>query len=268
MVVIFWVLGLSLLVQGGLSSMEPAGCRTWRQEGDLVCCEACHSGNRLVRECGPNPKALCTPCENETFTTGSKNKECDMCRQCLVCGCKKGYTCGNARCTFCVTTCGKGQEPTEERSCRPCPKGTFNNQTHKKCKPWSKKCPKPDDQILAEGNAFSDIKCTNASVITAITVYPVTKPDTSEDPWPMMLPVFIGVFLICFIVLLAWKTYKRRPKEEKEEREFSEKMIIGSPSDEPRTLIAIECSFHEAQQEQGSSSESLVSKDSSELIFP
>ncbi|KAM6981996.1 tumor necrosis factor receptor superfamily member 9a [Tautogolabrus adspersus] len=291
MAVILSVLGLSLLMQGCLGRFghTDRGCLLWDQDGDNVCCKACHPGNRLVERCGPDPQKLCTPCEPGTFTDKPKTMQCDTCRHCVealihvkdcttstdtVCGCREGLTCGNGQCSFCVEKCGKGQEP-DKRSCRRCLEGTFNNQTHQKCKPWSTKCPNPGQVIVAKGDAFSDIKCSDipegptGSDDSTITVSDAKKPDNTERAWPMLFPLVFGIMLVCFIVTLAWKIHRRKPsKKEKEPEETPEKMIIGPPSDEPRTLIAIECSFHEAQQEQGSSLESLTSKDSSEQLLP
>uniref|UniRef100_UPI0037E72787 tumor necrosis factor receptor superfamily member 9a n=1 Tax=Semicossyphus pulcher TaxID=241346 RepID=UPI0037E72787 len=285
MAVILYAMALSLLLQGCLCSVPQAntGCLKWsKSQGDDVCCDICHPGNRLVTKCGPNPEKLCTPCEAGTFTTGPKNLRCDRCRQCVeaqvyvkqctassntVCGCREGLICGGGdQCTFCVDKCGKGQEP-DKRSCRPCPHGTFNNQTHQACKPWSTKCPNPDHDIVAKGNALSDIKCSNSSIIPPREI---KKPEQTEQPWPLVLLAVLGTCLICFIVIItvAWNICHRTPEQEKEPEKDSEKMIIRPPSDDPRTLIAIECSFHEAQQEQGSSLESLASKDSAEQLLP
>ncbi|MEQ2256800.1 hypothetical protein ILYODFUR_027828 [Ilyodon furcidens] len=190
----FWMMCLSLLTQGFwciLGDIE-VGCKKWSPIGDTFVCNECHPGNYLVKKHGRTPTELCTPCENGTFTEKTDDKECYICRQCVgalvhlkdctpksdtQCACKKGLVCGNEKCTYCVDECGKGYEPdSNNRSCRPCPEGTFNDKIHQKCKPFSTR----------------------------------------------------------------------------------------TPTDDPRTLIAIECSFHEAQQEQGNSTESLISKDSSE----
>lgn len=275
---------LYLLMQGCVCSEESldVGCRSWDSKGDDACCNECHPGHHLVKRCGPDPKKLCTPCEDKTFTTNLKSWSCDACRQCVeslvlvkkctatsdtVCGCKQGFTCGNNPCTFCVKTCGKGQEPAANNSCRPCPEGTFNDQTLQKCKPWSKKCPDPGQQIVAFGDAFSDIKCSQASE----TKTP-DRPDDRKQVWLLVMLAGFGTLLICAIITLSWKIHHRRTRQGKKEIDhseiMSETMIIRPPSDEPRTLIAMECSFHEAQQEQGSSSESLASKDSSEQLLP
>uniref|UniRef100_H3D4S4 Tumor necrosis factor receptor superfamily, member 9a n=1 Tax=Tetraodon nigroviridis TaxID=99883 RepID=H3D4S4_TETNG len=131
------------------------GCMKWSPDetnDKNVCCDICHPGNRLVEECGPSPEALCTPCKARKFTVKPKDPECSQCTQCVgaqvllkectptsdtVCGCKEGLVCGNALCSFCVTACSKGQEPSEDGVCRTCPNGTFNDQMHHKCKPWS-----------------------------------------------------------------------------------------------------------------------------------
>uniref|UniRef100_A0A8C4GP69 Tumor necrosis factor receptor superfamily, member 9a n=1 Tax=Dicentrarchus labrax TaxID=13489 RepID=A0A8C4GP69_DICLA len=141
-----------------------------------VCSVSLFVGNRLVKECGRSPKELCIPCEPRTYTVKPKEFRCARCTQCIVqveqctattdtkCGCMEGLICGDDRCSFCIDKCDRGQEPTKERSCRPCPDGTFNDKSHQMCKPWSIKCSKPYQNIVAKGTAFTDIKCANVSL--------------------------------------------------------------------------------------------------------
>nr|XP_020467553.1 tumor necrosis factor receptor superfamily member 9-like [Monopterus albus] len=280
--VILWALCFCLLTQGYLGSMETTdrGCMKWTLSGANVCCEACHPGNRLIARCGPNPKDLCEPCKTGTFTVNPLAYRCDRCRGCygaLVllkectattntkCGCKEGLICGDDHCSFCVTRCDKGQEPTEDRLCRPCPDGTFNDQVHQKCKPWSTKCPSEGQHIVAKGDAFTDMKCSNISV--ALSNRPI-HPDPNEQAWPLILSVVVSVALMGFTVIIIITVARKIAKKRKKTKKAIPKTpIIRTPTDDPRTLIAIECSFHEAQQEQGSSSESLDSKDSSDQLI-
>ncbi|XP_068182784.1 tumor necrosis factor receptor superfamily member 9-like [Antennarius striatus] len=272
MSVILCALGLSLLLHGFSCSVGQTsrGCMLWRSHGEDVCCDACHPGNRLVRECGPRPTELCTPCESNTYAVHSKQRRCLRCTQCVgaqvqvrgctttsdtQCGCKDGLTCGNDVCSFCVKKCGPGEEPTEERSCRPCPNGTFNDQNHQKCKPWSTKCLKPGESIVAEGDAFNDIKCGN---VAPSSVRDPDRPDDSEETWPLVLSVVTSVALLtCGVIVVLIVIIKISRKKEETKTTIAKTPIIRTPTDDPRTLIAIECSFHEPEPEQGHSLESV-----------
>ncbi|KAM3618001.1 uncharacterized protein V6R79_013793 [Siganus canaliculatus] len=203
----------------------------------------------------------CTQCIDAQFV----KEECTLTTD-TQCGCKEGLLCGDKRCTFCIKKCGKGEEPTEKRSCRPCPDGFFNNQINQKCKPRRTKCPNPDQKITV-GDAFTDNECENVTVPVTVRVH--TKPPVSDhigQSWPLVMSVLTGVFLMAlsFTIIVTVIIHKKRKTAKKT---ITKKQIIRTPTDDPRTLIAIECSFHEAQQEQGSSSESLASKDSSELLI-
>ncbi|XP_061703656.1 tumor necrosis factor receptor superfamily member 9-like isoform X2 [Syngnathoides biaculeatus] len=250
------VLLLLLLSGSSVDGLQEAsrGCRRWvvattpGRLGD-VCCVECHPGNRLVSDCGPDPRDLCTPCEGKTFTQNPNDYKCSRCTQCegaqvllrrctattdTRCGCKDGLACGDERCTFCREKCGPGEEPSDNRSCRPCANGTFNDQIHQKCKPRRSKCPGPDQMIVASGDAFADNKCVNVS--RSILKKPA----------------------LC-----------RMKRKKKKKEKIIKPPIIRTATDDPRTLIAIECSFDEAQEEQGGggggggSSDSLTSKESS-----
>lgn len=279
---IFWMIGFALLAQEFLCVLGDinVGCKKWSQDkktsGNLYCNE-CHPGNRLVKKSDPDPTKLCTPCENGTYTTESLATECLICTQCVgalvhlkdctpksdtQCGCKKGLVCGDEHCSFCVDECGIGYEPTEKRSCAPCPKGTFNNQTHQKCKPLSTSCPKPNQVIEFKGNASSDIICKYLPPILPVTK--PEKPGETEQGWPIVTFVIIGAFTICLIIFIVLVSVliHHKGKTKKTPKTPLKTPIIRPPTDDPRTLIAIECSFHEAEQEQGNSTESLISKDS------
>ncbi|XP_071395091.1 tumor necrosis factor receptor superfamily member 9a [Centroberyx affinis] len=282
-VILWWVLGVSLLTQGCLGSpgVTESGCSKWSIKGDNACCEICHPGNRVVKLCGPDPKALCTPCGPNTYTAEPKQYSCTRCTQCegaqvlvtectsttdTVCGCKKGLRCGDKPCSFCIKECGKGEEPAEKRSCRKCPDGTFNDQIHQKCKPWRTRCPHPDELIVAKGNAVSDIECSpNISTPRINTVIKPVEPH-AHTIWPVVITC---VVLTCLglITIYITKVMKIIKKSKKTKKTITQTPIIRTPTDDPRTLIAVECSFHEAQQEQGSSSESLASKDSKNQLI-
>ncbi|KAM6977586.1 tumor necrosis factor receptor superfamily member 9a [Aplochiton taeniatus] len=178
-----------------------------------------------------NPKDLCTPCEPDSYTVEPANPSCLSCTQCVgaqilvkpctissdtVCGCKPGKKCGDAGCSFCVQECGKGQEPADNRTCRDCPEGTFNDKIHEKCIPWHKSCPDPNAHIESKGDAFNDIKCS-------------TPPENNSTS--------------------SITTLESHQK----------------PGDEPRTLRSEpgEYSYHQPEQEQGSSSESLATSHAS-----
>ncbi|KAM9830413.1 tumor necrosis factor receptor superfamily member 9-like isoform 1-T1 [Syngnathus typhle] len=254
---------------GGLQEQIRSGCKKWTRGLREVCCDECHPGNRLVSPCGADPGNLCTPCESGTYSQKAKDYKCSRCTQCegaqvllkacsatgdTLCGCKEGLLCGDERCSFCRKKCGKGEEPADKRSCRACANGTFNDQIHQKCKPWSTRCPGPD-QMAAGGDAFSDIMCAN-----------VSRSNRKEQPgaeqarlpdWPVLTGLCLMASSVALVVVIG---VYRRERNKKTTAVQTARVPVES-TEEPNTLIAVECSFHEAQEEQGSSSQSSASKD-------
>ncbi|XP_035596231.1 tumor necrosis factor receptor superfamily member 9-like [Oncorhynchus keta] len=282
------VLCFSLLIPGCLSSTGEIaiGCAQWRTSAGSpdICCESCHPGNRLVTPCGPDPKKLCVPCRNETYTTDTTSFSCRRCTQCVggaltlkkactrskdtECDCKAGLRCGDGHCSFCVQECGKGREPLPAaRSCRNCPVGTFSDQIHEKCKPWRTSCPHPNEHIVALGDAVSDSKCgiTNNSIPQVITL-PTRRGSEDGTGLVWAITASCGVFIILIILFLVIIINNSKKKPEKTTHNEPNLIVPTPPTDEPRSLI--EVSFHHPQQEQGSSSETLHSQDSETKLLP
>ncbi|XP_051735055.1 tumor necrosis factor receptor superfamily member 9a [Ctenopharyngodon idella] len=256
------------------------GCEDWTLSGSHdVCCKRCKPGNRLVESCGREPEKLCTPCEPGTYTV-TFDMSCLRCTQCVgvqftlkpctissdtVCGCKAGYRCGNAECSFCVTECKEGEEPTKKRMCKKCPPGTFNDKVHSSCREF-KSC--PDGEILFKGNATSDAICKNSGKKSEQDTLPVKKEEPPEQT--IWLPVFIaggmaGLAGLCIIASVVAYVKAQNKTEKKPKTDSTDQ----DNSDESRIMIVEQedCSCRRPEQEQGGSSESINTQDSESKLI-
>ncbi|KAK7132484.1 hypothetical protein R3I93_018879 [Phoxinus phoxinus] len=256
-----------------------SGCDYWTISGSDVCCNKCKPGNRLVERCGRDPQTLCSPCDPDTYTT-SFTFFCLRCTQCTgkqftrtpctissdtVCGCKPGYRCGDDKCSFCVTECKEGEEPTQNRLCRKCPKGKFNDKIHSNCREWKKSC--PDGQMLGKGNATSDCTCIYSDKEAMQTTLHVVSNKKEETKW---LPVFIaggmaGLAVLCIIASVAAYVKGRNKTEKKPKTDTADQ----DSSDESRNMATEQedCSYRHPEQEQGGSSDSIDTQDSDSKLI-
>ncbi|XP_051531810.1 tumor necrosis factor receptor superfamily member 9b isoform X2 [Myxocyprinus asiaticus] len=261
------LLAVSVLAAGhGVES----GCQDWSMVKDSknVCCKRCKPGNRLVTACGPDPKALCTPCENDTYISDSNQKICLRCNQCTgtlqvkekctassdtVCECSQGFRCGDSKCSFCVIECKKGHQPTKNRTCEPCPPSTYNDQIHHHCINWTR-CTQPDQQIIVPGKAESDVICGPKKETNQTTLPPDNKPTVSPPSnTDNVTCILISFGLLCItipvltILYLEWRRRKATHKPPGTKEPLNGQNQRSLPE---------ECSFCFPQQEHGSSSSS------------
>ncbi|KAG7472205.1 hypothetical protein MATL_G00106450 [Megalops atlanticus] len=277
-----WALLTTLLLMGCAdASHEVArGCARWTPSGlSEICCERCKPGNRVYKRCGLDPRELCVPCEEGTYTLDPTQEFCQTCTQCIgvhfekqactsssdtVCGCRTGYRCGDSRCSYCVEECGMGQEPTERRTCRDCPSGTFNDQIHQKCKPWRTSCPDPQQRIVDVGTAVRDSICGNFSAVNPEVITFPTKKDSRG--WKVAAIAFICLCLsvtlvVAFAYIISGKIMKKKPS--------TKPSVVEKAAEGPQRVAQQEdCSFCHPQQEQGGSTDSVCTEDSDFKLLP
>ncbi|XP_076132223.1 tumor necrosis factor receptor superfamily member 9a isoform X1 [Alosa pseudoharengus] len=282
-----WTLFTALLMLSILffARGDEIGCKKWddAHNGQIFCLE-CHTGNRLVVEKGFDPTKLCTPCKNGTYTKTNREYYCDRCNQCVdpqvertpchgttntVCGCKKGYRCYRPDCSICERECPPGTQPSIGK-CPSCPKGTFNDKIHDKCKEWTKlRC--PPGYTVTNGTTTTDSKCDISNEIMTTKQRRSTTTPPDEKDWNMALvwiPLGVLFSLVTFIVVV-FGLFITQIKINKVPTKTPIKEQPITP--DPFSLMLVEqeeCSFRQPQQEQGSSMESLSTQDSMEKLLP
>ncbi|XP_042637129.1 tumor necrosis factor receptor superfamily member 9 [Orycteropus afer afer] len=122
--------------------------------------------------CEKNKNQRCIPCPANSFSSIGGQKACNICRQCegvfrtrrecsstsdAECECIPGFHCLGAGCTMCQKDCKQGQELKED-GCKDCCFGTFNDQKHGICRPWTN-CSLDGKSVLMNGTKERDVVC-------------------------------------------------------------------------------------------------------------
>ncbi|XP_075849828.1 tumor necrosis factor receptor superfamily member 9 isoform X2 [Microcebus murinus] len=130
------------------------------------------------------------------------------------CDCISGFHCLGAACTKCEQDCKQGQELTKE-GCKDCCFGTFNDQKHGICRPWTN-CSLDGKSVRVNGTKESDVVC--GPVLTDISpgTSSVTMPAPAREPGhtPQIITFFLAltsaaVLSLVFFLLLRVSAVKR-----------------------------------------------------------
>ncbi|XP_006194844.2 tumor necrosis factor receptor superfamily member 9 isoform X1 [Camelus dromedarius] len=181
-------------------------------------CSNCSAGTF----CGKTKQEPCIPCPSNSFSSTSGQKGCDICRKCegifrtkkacsptsnAECECVSGFHCQGAGCTMCEEDCIQGQELTEE-GCKDCSFGTFNDQKHGACQPWTD-CSLDGKLVLVNGTKESDVVCGPTSADFSPGTPSTTVPALGREPGhtSQVIIFFLALtsaallFLVSFLML-------------------------------------------------------------------
>uniref|UniRef100_A0A8C3VXP7 TNF receptor superfamily member 9 n=1 Tax=Catagonus wagneri TaxID=51154 RepID=A0A8C3VXP7_9CETA len=178
-------------------------------------CSNCSAGTF----CGKNKQELCSPCPSNSFSSTSGQTACDVCRKCegvfrtkkacsstsnAVCECVQGFHCLGAGCAMCEEDCAQGQELTKE-GCKDCSFGTFNDQEHGVCRPWTD-CSLAGKTVLVNGTKARDVVCgprsADFSPGTPSTTTPVPRRETGHTSHVIVF--FLALMSTAVFVLASY----------------------------------------------------------------
>uniref|UniRef100_A0A8D1IZL4 TNF receptor superfamily member 9 n=1 Tax=Sus scrofa TaxID=9823 RepID=A0A8D1IZL4_PIG len=178
-------------------------------------CSNCSAGTF----CGKNRQELCMPCPSNSFSNTSGQKACNVCRKCegvfrtkkacsstsnAVCECVPGFRCLGAGCAMCEEYCQQGQELTQE-GCKDCSFGTFNDEEHGVCRPWTD-CSLAGKPVLMNGTKARDVVCgprpTDFSPGTPSTTMPV--PGGEPGHTSHVIIFFLALMSTAVFVLVSY----------------------------------------------------------------